>query len=113
MKSLNKLLFWEFPRASVPYDVAVALIVLFIFLTPRPVFRDQPRAASIVMLPSQQGFLLEPGLLEGVAESARVAQATFLVQQRFKTHAAVTHVEPVYDEEELTGFMAYTKPQAP
>ena len=106
---LSKLIFWDFPRGSVPYDIVVVLIVGFIFLTPRDLFRDQPRAASIVMLPAEQGFLLEPGLLAGVAAADQPGRATALVRDRFKTHAAVTRVEPVYDEGELTGYMAFTE----
>jgi len=105
----SKLIFWEFPRGSVPYDVVVVLILVFIFLTPRDIFRDQPRASSIVMLPAQQGFLLEPALLNGIAAADQPDRATALVQDRFKTHATVTRVEPVYDEAELTGYMAFTE----
>lgn len=106
----SRLIFWEFPRGSASYDVVVALILAFIFLTPRSIFRDQPKAQSIVMLPAQQGFLLEPGLLAGVPESQRAERAAALVRDRFKTRAVVTRVEPVYDEEELTGYMAFTAP---
>ena len=106
---LSKLIFWEFPRGSIHYDIVVALIVAFIFLTPREVFRDQPRASSIVMLPAQQGYLLEPGLLAGVAAPDQAARASSLVRDRFKTHTTVTRVEPVYDEDELTGYMAFTE----
>jgi hypothetical protein len=61
------------------------------------------------MLPAQQGFLLEPGLLEGVDGADRVGTATRLVRGRFKTDANVTRVEPVFDEDELTGYMAFTE----
>ena len=107
---LSKLIFWEFPRGSVHYDIVVMLIVAFIFLTPREMYRDQPRASSIVMLPAQRGYLLEPGLLAGIAPPDQPARATTLVRDRFKTHATVTRVEPVLDEGELTGFMAFTEP---
>jgi len=112
MKALGRLIFWEFPRASWQYDVIVALILVFIFLTPRDVFKDQPRAASIQMLPAQQGYLIEPKLLANVPEADRPQKATDLVNQRFKTHTTITHVAPVRDdiEGEITGYMAYTKP---
>ena len=73
-------------------------------------FRDQPRAASIQML--QQGFLIEPKLLSNVAKADLPQKAAELVNQRFKTHTTITHVEPVFDEaeHEITGYMAYTKP---
>jgi len=110
MRTLSKLIFWEFKRTSWQYDVVVVLILGFVFLTPREVFRDQPKAASIVMLPSQQGFLLESNLLNGVAVADRAGVATELVRQRFKTNAKVSHVEPVYEEQDLTGYMAFTTP---
>ena len=109
---LGRLIFWDYRRTSWQWDIIVTLILAFIFLTPREVFRDQPRAASIQMLPAQQGFLIEPKLLADVAEADRPQKAAELVNQRFKTHMTITHVAPVFDdtEHEITGYMAYTKP---
>jgi hypothetical protein len=109
MRALGRFLFWDFPRASWQYDLMVALILGFIFLTPRELFRDRPRGANITMLPSQQGFLLEPDLLEKIPADQRASQATQLVRGRFKTGATVTHVEPVYEDEELRFYMALTE----
>ncbi|MGH9476083.1 MAG: hypothetical protein ACRD1C_07095 [Terriglobales bacterium] len=36
-------LWWSYPRGSLEYDVMVGVILLFIFLTPRSWFGDQPR----------------------------------------------------------------------
>jgi hypothetical protein len=110
MRTLRRLIFWEFPRTSWQWDIIVTLILAFIFLTPRDLFRDQPRAASIQML--QQGFLIEPKLLTNVSKADLPEKAAELVNQRFKTHTTITHVEPVFDESEheITGYMAYTKP---
>lgn len=107
---LRRLIFWDFPRTSWQWDIIVTLILAFIFLTPRDLFRDQPRAASIQML--QQGFLIEPKLLTNVSKADLPEKAAELVNQRFKTHTTITHVEPVFDEaeHEITGYMAYTKP---
>lgn len=112
MRTLRRLIFWDFQRTSWQWDVIVTLILAFIFLTPRDLFRDQPRAASIQMLPAQQGFLIEPKLLTNVAEAELTSKATDLVNQRFKTHTTILRVEPVRDEAEgeITGYMAYTKP---
>ena len=109
---LGRLIFWDYKRTSWQWDIIVTLILAFIFLTPREVFRDQPRAANIQMLPAQQGFLIEPKLLADVAEADRPRKAAELVNQRFKTHTTITHVAPVFDdsEHEITGYMAYTKP---
>jgi hypothetical protein len=112
MRTLRRLIFWDFQRTSWQWDIVVTLILAFIFLMPRDLFRDQPRAASIQMLPAQQGFLIEPKLLANVPEAERPQKAAELVNQRFKTHTTITHVAPVRDEAEgeITGYMAYTKP---
>jgi hypothetical protein len=112
MKTLRKLIFWEFKRTSWQWDIIVTLILAFIAFTPREVFRDQPRAASIQMLPAQQGFLIEPKLLANVPVADQPQKAAELVNQRFKSHTTILRVEPVFDEAEaeITGYMAYTKP---
>jgi hypothetical protein len=60
------------------------------------------------MLPANQGFLLESGLLDGIAAEQRTQTATALVQKRFKTAAVIHRVEAVFDEGTLTGYMAFT-----
>ena len=48
---MKRFIFWDYPRASFPYDIMVALILAFIFLTPADIFRDKPRASEVAMLP--------------------------------------------------------------
>ena len=114
MKVLRRFIFWDFPRASWQYDVIVGLILAFIFLTPRELFRDQPRAAGVEMLPAEQGmelFWIDSQLLDGVPSASRVAQATVLVNRRYKTRQTITRVEPILDDEmDITGYMAYARP---
>jgi hypothetical protein len=45
-RKLASFLWWTYPRGSLEYDVMVAIILAFIFLTPPRVFRDQPRPAA-------------------------------------------------------------------
>jgi hypothetical protein len=112
MRALGRFLFWEYPRASWQYDVMVALILIFIFVTPLYVnFRDQPKAASVVMLPPQQGseeFLIEARLLAGVPPAEQAARATELVRARYKSRQTIQRVEPLLnDEEEIIGYRAF------
>jgi|SRR5579862_1847028 hypothetical protein len=39
---LTRTIFWSFERGTWPYDVAVALIVVFVLLSPRSWFHDRP-----------------------------------------------------------------------
>ena len=55
LRSLKRFILWDYPRGSRAYDVMVALILAFIFLTPRDFFRDQPKASNVVMLPGENG----------------------------------------------------------
>jgi hypothetical protein len=114
MRALGRFLFWDYPRASWQYDVMVALILAFIFLTPRDIFRDQPKAASVVMLPDDHDsglFWIEPELLAGVPQPALVPEAATLVRTRYKTRRSVKRVEPIFDsEKEIKGYMAFTDP---
>jgi len=57
--------FWTYGRGSVHYDVMVTIILLFIFLTPRAVFRDKPvehrpHQTEVVVQPDgHEGFIYE------------------------------------------------------
>ena len=110
MGALGRFIFWDYRRASWQYDVMVALILAFIFITPREIFRDQPKAASVVML--RGGFWIEPQLLMGVPETELLRKATTLVNARYKTRATIGSVEPIYDdtEQEIKGYMAFPQP---
>src|ERR1700733_10895174 len=39
---LTRTIFWSFERGTWPYDVAVAVIVVFVLLSPRSWFHDRP-----------------------------------------------------------------------
>ena len=110
MSSLGRFILWDYRRASWQYDVMVGVILAFIFLTPRDIFRDQPKAASVVML--RGGFWIEPQLLMGVPETQLLEKATALVNRRYQTHTRIGTVEPIYDdaEQEIKGYMAVTQP---
>ena len=50
-----RTVFWSFERGTWPYDIAVAVIVVFVLLSPRSWFHDQPplgpaRDAALVEL---------------------------------------------------------------
>jgi len=89
----------------------VALILVFIFATPRDFFRDQPKSSSIVMLSAGQEYFLEPKLLSGVGEADLAARATEAIRERYKNRVTVTRVEPLTGEsdDEVTGYIAIAK----
>lgn len=111
---IKRFIFWDYPRAGWQYDVMVGLILAFIFLTPRAWFRDQPRANTVVMLPSEHGesvFWMNAEQLADTPENARAARASLLIQAHTGKKYQVVRVEPIVNsEQEIKGFMAFTTP---
>ena len=115
---LKRIFLWDYRRASWQYDVIVAVILAFIFLTPREWFRDQPRvptASGMALLPSENGssvFWVNSELLAGVSEHQRAAQLTQVLRGQMKNqNLIVTRVQAVRDSEgELQGYMAFARP---
>lgn len=111
---MKRFLLWDYPRAVWQYDVMVGLILAFIFLTPRDLFRDQPRAFNVVMLPAEHGanvFWIDPELLPEAAEPARTQRAAEILRARTGRSQNLIRLEPIFDaEKDVKGFMAYTKP---
>ncbi len=110
----KKLIFWEFARASWQYDIVVALILVFIFATPRDWFGDLPRASSVVLISSHRGYdqlFLEAALLEGVPEGERAGRAAELIRRKTGKQPKVVRIEAIRDQADLKGFIAYTAPR--
>jgi hypothetical protein len=115
---IRRILLWEYHRGSWQYDVIVALILAFIFLTPRDWFRDQPRipnASSVAMLPGENGsaaFFVDAELLRDVPEDQQLEKLSQILTARTGKRQTVTRVQPIDDEieQETKGYMAFTKP---
>ncbi|HTP85860.1 MAG TPA: hypothetical protein VMJ34_02885 [Bryobacteraceae bacterium] len=109
---LKRFLLWDFPRAGWQYDVMVAIILLFIFVTPREWFRDQPKASSVVMLPAEHGhrqaFWIAPEMLAGVEPARQTATVENLLKARWQRPFHVVVLRPIPDsEQEIRGWLAY------
>ncbi|MFB3779662.1 MAG: hypothetical protein ACE141_18735 [Bryobacteraceae bacterium] len=114
LRGLKRFILWDYPRACWQYDVMVALILAFIFLTPRSWFRDQPRPSSVVMLPAEHGtnvYWLEPDLLSDVPPAQRPDKVVNAIRGQTGKRPQLVRLEPIFDEEkEVRGYMAFTKP---
>ncbi|MCS7315156.1 MAG: hypothetical protein RMI94_07335 [Bryobacterales bacterium] len=113
-EGLKRFILWDYPRAGWQYDVMVALILAFIFLTPREWFRDQPRvprASRIAVLPTEHGaliFWIEAELLAGTPEEQRLRKAQDLLSFQTGDKLVIVRLEPVVDsEQEIRGFIAF------
>src|SRR5947209_1931432 len=81
---LKRFILWDYARGTWQYDVMVGIILVFVLLTPRGWFRDQPRTAqvsSIAVLPAGHGssvFWVEPEPFAGLSPDQRVRKASEL-----------------------------------
>jgi hypothetical protein len=111
---MKRFILWDYPRASWQYDLMVGLILAFIFLTPKALFRDQPRPSHVVQIEADTAapaFWMDPEMLSETPESARLAEASKILNSRTGKKHTLVRVEPVYDpEKELRGYIAYTRP---
>ena len=46
-QTLKSYVLWTHPRGGIHYDVMVTIILVFIFLTPRSVFKDSPNSRPL------------------------------------------------------------------
>jgi hypothetical protein len=114
MNGLRRLIFWEFPRGTVPYDIVVLLILAFIFLTPKTWFKDQPRPREIVEMVAEQGLrvlFIEPDLIPETKPEEQWQRAVELLKSRPGRQTVLVRLEPVFDSEmEIKGYRAFVKP---
>jgi len=110
---LKRFILWDYPRAGWQYDVMVGIILAFIFLTPREIFRDQPIVSHVVMLPSENGanvFWIDSESLTGVSDQDRNAKATELIKAKAPKKQTLIRLTPVFNaEDQIKGYMAYTR----
>lgn len=70
---ISRVLFWDYERGSVPYDLMVIAVVAFVFLTPRAWFKDRP----FVTLSE-----LHAGQLQMLEEDAATQSRTYRIDAR-------------------------------
>jgi hypothetical protein len=69
---LSKTFFWAYERGTWQYDAAVALILLFVLVTPRSWFHDQPQVGLSANTPGQVVLVKEEGENQTYRVDARI-----------------------------------------
>jgi len=98
---VKSYIFWTYNRGSVHYDLMVTLILAFIFLTPRGVFRDKP----IERLPHQTQVVVQPdgpnGFIYEVDGSVITGKSDDQVRENL-----LRVIEPIAGEVEIASYQA-------
>lgn len=94
--------FWTYERGTWQYDVMVALILAFIFFTPRSWFNDQPRlrttkATDVVLLvddPSIKVYQLQAAMIDERNPSGLEQQIRRVLNGITNKPIEITRIEP-------------------
>src|SRR3972149_395924 len=99
--------FWTYERGTWQYDIMVALILAFIFLTPRGWFHDQPAppvSSGVVLLSSsdhEKVYQLRAALIEsmtGAREEETIRKGAEQILQTYTGKSVqITHIKAETD----------------
>ena len=116
-RAVRPLILWEYRRGSWQYDVLAIAILLFIFLTPRGFFDDQPRPPSVQQIealsdhPETMVFWVEPFVIDETPADEIDDKLATLLRQRTGKNLRVTDKRPSTDSEgEIRAYLVYARP---
>ncbi|OFW26719.1 MAG: hypothetical protein A3J28_10175 [Acidobacteria bacterium RIFCSPLOWO2_12_FULL_60_22] len=120
VSAIYRGLFWTYERGTWQYDIMVALILLFIFLTPRGWFQDKPvsplPAADIVLLlndPAQKVYQLRATLLNAKPPETVERSAQRVLEIHTGKSIAIVRVEPAKDSRgQVVSYAVWVREQA-
>ncbi len=114
---LGPILLWTYPRGSWQYDVLAVAILLFVFLTPRELFRDQPRPPSVQQIealsedPAVEVFWVEPFVIDETPADEVNEKLRGLLRQRTGRALSIVDTRPSTDDEgEVRAYLVYARP---
>lgn len=116
LAGFKRFILWDYQRGVWQYDVICIVITLFIFLSPRQWFRDQPRipqASQITSLPShgESVFWIEPELVSSFPQNQLLEQLSRVLTTRTGKPQRLIRIEPIRDsEQEIKGYMGFARP---
>lgn len=103
LRTAGDWIFWKFERGTWQYDVMVALILTFIFLTPRGFFRDRPKltdGGQVVEVRGAEGigYRVDARVFEGGTRSLEV-NAEHVLEEATGKSVEVMRIDPVLDRQ--------------
>jgi hypothetical protein len=106
---LSRAVFWSYERGSWQYDIICAVILAFIFLTPRSWFRDRP-TLELTDLRHRQGvieigrngpewrYLVDARLVESMEPLKPEDAVLAILQSRLNHPLTLKSLEPIQDK---------------
>ncbi len=116
-QTIRPAVFWSYRRGSWQYDLIVALILAFIFLTPRSVFHDRPRPPTVQQIePLSEDsrmlvFWVDSDVIESAAPEEADGRLRELLKQRSGKDLQVIDKKPATDAEgAVRAYLVYAQP---
>ncbi|HEY6290801.1 MAG TPA: hypothetical protein VI455_04460 [Terriglobia bacterium] len=114
---LSRAVFWSYERGSWQYDVICAVILIFIFFTPRSWFHDRP-TLELTDLRHRQGvieigrtragseYLVDSRLVESLAPLKTEDAVRNILEGRLNRSITIKSIDPVLDKNNV--MLGYT-----
>jgi hypothetical protein len=116
-RALRPAILWSYRRGSWQYDIIVAGILAFIFLTPRSLFNDQPRPPSVQQIEALQDdngtlvFWVDTDALADTPADEVNGKLQSLLRQRTGRSLQVIETRPTADAEgAVRAYLVYARP---
>ncbi|MBI3895759.1 MAG: hypothetical protein HY313_07480 [Acidobacteria bacterium] len=105
--AIHRGFFWTYERGTWQYDIMVALILAFVFLTPRHWFHDQPTVSTatsdVVLLRNDSAgkvYRLRASLLDRKDNGTVIRSARRILRTFTGKPVEITRIEPVEKDSE-------------
>lgn len=114
---VSRTIFWSYERGSWQYDIICAVILAFIFLTPRAWFQDRPTLQLTDLRHIQgvveighgknwQSYQIDSRLAESVSPGKPEDGVREILERRLKKPVSLQSVEPIRDKNNV--ILGYT-----
>ena len=114
---LCPIVFWSYRRGSWQWWLIVFGILAFIFLTPRDLFRDQPRPPSVQQIADLSDgkgtvvFWVEPSVIDDTPAEEVIEKLHRLLRQRQGKNLRIIDKQPTKDAEgKVRAYLVYARP---
>jgi hypothetical protein len=121
-----RVVFWSYDRGSLPYDLLVMAILLFVLVTPRKWYHDQPRvsataapdqvqlldrdpATDTLLYRVDAGLLLSPNNPPELQQQLHTVLSQDVQTLRNQTFQIV-QIQPLHDGGSVVGYEIRVKP---
>ena len=116
-QTIKSYILWTHPRGGLHYDVMVTIILAFIFLTPRNIFKDSPNYLrlhpnEVVVRSDGTGAFVYEMSASGVASDSDTQQALKKALDQIAGNVEITRYEPLRDNSgKINGYRVWAHRQ--